>query len=276
MLPTFLVIGAMKAGTTSLHAYLRSHPDVFMSDEKELDFFVQDKNWERGIGWYEQQFAGSDRSAARGEASTNYTKHPFFGGVPERIHSIIPDVRLIYVVRHPIRRMVSEYWHHVAEYGERKPLAEALRTNPMLFALSDYAAQLERYEGLFPREQLFVVTSEALRDERIATLRSVFSFIGVDASWTPPNIDQLLHRSDAKAAPTVVGARLPRLRAWASSPAAPPTIRRVLRKLTQRFPSEGDATVPPDVEAELAARLRPGVRRLRAYLPDSFDGWGIG
>ena len=276
MLPTFLVIGAMKAGTTSLHAYLSSHPDVFMSEPKELDFFVEGRNWDRGLGWYEDRFAGAGAAAARGEASTNYTKDPFFGGVPERIHSVIPDVRLVYVVRHPIRRMVSEYWHHVAEYGERRPLGEALRTNPMLFALSDYAAQLDRYTGLFPPEHLLVITSEALYGARAETLRSIFSFLGIDDAWRPPNLDARLHRSEMKAAPTTIGARVPWLRERAASTATPAGLRRVLKKLTERFPSEADSAVPVEVEAELRQRFRVSVERLRAFLPPSFDGWGIG
>ena len=276
MLPTFLLIGAMKAGTTSLHAYLRSHPAVFMAEPKELDFFIEGRNWERGVGWYEDRFAAAGDATARGEASTNYSKHPFFDGVPERIHSVLPDVRLLYVVRHPIRRMVSEYWHHVAEYGERAPLGQALRTNTMLFALSDYATQIDRYLERFPRERLLVITSEGLHDRRAETLRSVFSFIGVDDSWTPPNLDALLHRSEQKAAPTAIGARLPWLRARVHDRSTPATLRRVIAMLTERYPSAADAAVPQEVEAELRERLRPSVERLRAYLPPDFDGWGIG
>lgn len=276
MLPTFLLIGAMKAGTTSLHAYLRSHPAIFMAEPKELDFFVAGKNWERGIGWYESRFAQADESNARGEASTNYTKHPFFSDVPGRIEQTIPDVRLLYVVRHPIRRMVSQYWHHVAEYGERRPIAESLLTNPMLFALSDYAMQIERYLEHFPRKQLLVITSEALRDRRAETLRSVFSFLGVDPEVEPANLSDELHRSDAKTAPTSLAYRFPVLQRLADNPSLPAVISRRLRRLTRRRASRETVAVPPSVEVELRARLRPSVQRLRAHMPADFDGWGIG
>ena len=212
MLPTFLVIGAMKAGTTSLYAYLGAHPDVFMADPKELDFFVEGKNWERGLEWYEERFAAAGGAAARGEASTNYTKHPFFPGVPERIRPVLPDARLVYVVRHPIRRMVSQYLHHVAEYGERSPAPEVLLTNPMIFACSDYAMQIERYLEHFPREQLLIVTSEDLHDRRAETLRRIYGFLGVDADRTPPNVGEKLHRTEEKAAPTALADRFPFLR----------------------------------------------------------------
>jgi sulfotransferase family protein len=276
MLPTFLVIGAMKAGTTSLHAYLRAHPDVFMAEPKELEFFVEGKNWERGVDWYQSCFASSGNATARGEASTTYTKHPFFPGVPERIKRVLPDVRLVYVVRHPIRRMVSQYLHHVAEYGERRPASEVLLTNPMLFALSDYATQIERYFESFPREQLLIVTSEELDDRRAATLRTIYGFIGVDDRWTPPNLGQRLHRSEDKPAPTILGDRIPALRRLAERTSMPPPIARGLRRLTTRHTAPESVVVSPEVESELRKRLRPSVERLRAYMPPGFDGWGIG
>src|SRR5205809_5721571 len=81
-LPTFLVIGAMKAGTDSLWHYLRAHPRVHMSETKELDFFVSELNWRRGLPWYRSRFSGASADAvAVGEASTSYSKHPVYAGV---------------------------------------------------------------------------------------------------------------------------------------------------------------------------------------------------
>ena len=104
-LPTFLVIGSMKCGTTSLHDYLARHPDVFMSAVKEVNFFVLERTWDKGIDWYRAQFYG--RYQVRGEASQNYTKrHEFEPGVAERIRSLLPNVKLIYIVRDPVARFV--------------------------------------------------------------------------------------------------------------------------------------------------------------------------
>ncbi|MGH2728637.1 MAG: sulfotransferase family protein [Actinomycetota bacterium] len=276
MLPTFLVIGAMKSGTTSLHAYLGAHPDVFMAEPKELDFFVEGKNLERGLDWYEERFGAAGDARARGEASTNYTKHPFFPDVPERIARVIPDVRLIYVVRHPIRRMVSQYLHHVAEYGERKPAAEALLSNPMIFALSDYATQIERYLDHFSREQILIVTSEDLYGRRAETMRTIYRFVGADDEKTPPTLDRELHRTRDKAAPTALAERMPFLARLAESPATPRSIARRLSRLTARRTAPESVPVPAEVERILRERLRPTVERLRAYMPPEFDGWGIG
>src|SRR3954463_6324498 len=85
MLPNFLIIGAMKGGTTSLYHYLRPHPEVFMPVTKELHFFVAEKNLLLGPGWYERRFRGAGDAIAVGEASTDYTKYPLYQGVPERI-----------------------------------------------------------------------------------------------------------------------------------------------------------------------------------------------
>src|SRR5215211_9390855 len=107
-LPNFLVIGAMKAGTTSLYHYLRHHPQVFMPEIKELNFFNPLRNWRRGVEWYEEQFEGiPDSVVAIGEASTSYTKFPWIREVPARITSVLGEIRLIYVVRDPIERMQS-------------------------------------------------------------------------------------------------------------------------------------------------------------------------
>ena len=87
-LPTFVVIGAMKAGTTTLHAWLAEHPDVCMSARKELDFFVEDGNWERGVGWYRLRFVSCAAEKARGESSPNYAKIHAAPGVPKRMYSV--------------------------------------------------------------------------------------------------------------------------------------------------------------------------------------------
>ena len=106
-LPTFLVIGAPKAGTTSLHDHLRGHPDVFMPTRKEPDFFFRDAAWREGIASYARLFRRAGSVTAVGETSTSYSRYPHVPDVPERIALVVPDARLIYLVRHPVERMVS-------------------------------------------------------------------------------------------------------------------------------------------------------------------------
>ncbi|MEM6898341.1 MAG: sulfotransferase domain-containing protein [Pseudomonadota bacterium] len=110
VLPTFIIIGAMKCGTTSLHSYLDRHPDTSMSDPKEVDFF-SGSNSDKSVEWYASLF--DPDKPVRGEASQDYSKghHPLYKGAPERMKALIPDVKLIYLVRDPIER----YFSHIGE-----------------------------------------------------------------------------------------------------------------------------------------------------------------
>jgi hypothetical protein len=128
-LPNFLVIEAMKAGTVSLHNYLAEHPDVFVGDGAtfgEPHFFVAEQNWPRGRGWYESLLDGADGTAAIGEGSPGSTWAHVYRGVPERIAQLIPQARLIYLVRDPVARMQSMYMHQVSAGRERRRVEAAL------------------------------------------------------------------------------------------------------------------------------------------------------
>jgi hypothetical protein len=274
MLPNFLVIGAMKAGTTSLHRYLREHPQVFMPEEKELDFFVPERNWGRGYSWYEAQFAGARGAVAVGEASPTYAMHPEFAGIPGRVAELLPDVRLIYVVRHPIERMRSHYLHEVEKGRERAPIGRALVTDSRYLDASRYAMQLDQYLAGFSTQRLLVITTEQLRDERAATVRRVLAFLGVDPQWSDSRLlDREFHRTSDKRVrrPLVAAAlRVPGTRALAGLAPRP------MRRLASRGIDAGRTTaIPEAVEARLRARLRDDVARLRVHVGERFDGWGI-
>ncbi len=187
MLPNLIVIGGQKCGTTSLHNYLSAHPQIEMSREKELDFFT---SWgqRRGLDWYEQHFTRP--APVRGESSPAYTAWPHILGVPEAIHETLDDVRLLYLVRDPLDRIVSEYLHAVGHGHERRELTRiaadpGFDESPYV-AKSRYAMQLSRYLELFDASQLLVLTQEALSRDRLGTLRTVFRFLGVDESFVSP------------------------------------------------------------------------------------------
>ena len=124
MLPNLVIIGGMKCGTTSLHYYLSQHPEIYMSRDKELDFFIEEKNWHKGIEWYESQF--NVQAKVIGETSPNYTCRHCFPGVPKRMNELLPDAKLIYLVRHPIKRIVAHYLHNYSEGLESRDLEETL------------------------------------------------------------------------------------------------------------------------------------------------------
>lgn len=275
MLPNFLVIGAVKAGTTSLYRYLSAHPQVFMSATKELNFFIQEENWNRGLAWYEKQFEGGEKTLALGEATPHYTMHPVYSGVPERIARHIPEARLIYVVRHPIDRMRSHYLQRVVNGHKEAPIEEALRDNPLFLCASRYATQIERYLEYFAREKLLVVTAEQLGAHREQTLRRIFAFLGVDPEWTAPIIQREFNRTANKQIRRAVFRRMANLPAYHRLAAlAPPGIRKLIRPLTSRR-VEDVAVISQSLERHLTEQLRDEVKRLYPYLDDSFDGWGL-
>jgi len=172
-----------------------------MSSPKELKFFVAERNWTKGLEWYESRFAQSGDAVAIGEASPIYSMAHAFAGVPERIASLIPDAKLIYVMRHPIERMKSHYLHRVAHGSERRPVERALRESTGYLNTSRYAYQLEQYLEWFPREQIMLIRSEELRDRRLHTLQRVFGFLNIDTGWVPLNLQSESHKTDEKHAP---------------------------------------------------------------------------
>lgn len=273
MLPNFIVIGAAKAGSTSLWQYLRGHPQIFMAEEKEPEFFIESGNWSRGRRWYESQFDRAGDAIAVGEASVRYTTHPFRPGAAERMASTIPDAKLIYLVGEPVARMVSQWKHNVEKFAEGNPLAVALH-EPRYLLPSSYAYQAERFLEHFPPERLLIVQSGRLRHDRGATLDRIFRFLGVAEGYRGPELDVEFNRTNGLVVPRPVVRRLGRLRgAGRVRSRVPETVARALRPLTH---IEAEATLLPcKLRAELRERLHDDVARLRTYAEPSFEGWGI-
>ena len=280
--PNFLVLGAMKSGTTSLYHYLRAHPEVFMPELKEVDFFTTELNWGKGWKWYARQFEDAPASArALGEASTSYTKHPRYADVAERIARYLPQARLIYVVRHPIDRMRSHYQHNLALGEERLPIDEALLSNPAYIDCSRYAMQLERYLEHFPREQILVFSSEALRHERVETMRKVLEFLGIDPKVDPSSLEEEFYKTEERASMPAPVAALRR----GLKKAFPQAVglwrgrfvpEAVKRRLGRKVGSEAVATttIGEAARTTLEQRLGEDVARL-VELEPSLDGWGL-
>lgn len=280
-LPNFLVIGAMKAGTTSLYHYLRDHPQVFMPETKELNFFNPRRNWRRGVPWYERQFGEATHDViAIGEASTSYTKFPWVEGVPDRIESVLQEVRFIYLVRDPIERMQSHYLHNVITGQERRPIEEAFQRNPLYLNVSRYGLQIEQYVPRFSRDRFMVLDSRDLRHDRVATLGRVFAFLGVDDAWISPEIErEYLRSTDRRRKPRIVRGlrRIPQLHTIGMF--IPGSIKSVKRKVVRQLPTDeldrSKARLSDDLRLQLRQALREDVERLRPFMRSGFDGWGI-
>jgi hypothetical protein len=275
-LPNLIVIGAKKSGTTSLYHYLASHPDISMSREKELDFFVAGRNWSRGLGWYRRHFNAD--TAVRGEASPYYTALPQHRGVPERMASVIPDARLVYLVRDPIERLLSHFHMAVATGRERRPLAAAIANllESSYVAQGRYWMQLDPYLRQFAPEQLLVVDQDELARDRGAALRRVFGFLGVNGEFVSHDFDEVHfpakeRRRRRPVAKAVLG--LDRAvgndRSYNARRRVPARIRAMLTVPLQ----------PPVLEPALRARLEqlyaPDVARLREHTGMRFASWSV-
>lgn len=183
-LPDFLIIGAAKAGTTALYTYLSRHPQIFGSRPKEPCFFDPDVNWHRGRGWYGNLFSRALEDQLCFEASTNYTRFPQVADVPKRIHELMPNVKLIYMMRHPVERAYSHYLHRFTK--EVRPwhpidvtFEDFVARDPMCLDSSDYAQQIEEYLKYFPREQLLLLRQEKLDRDPSSVLETVLRFLGL-------------------------------------------------------------------------------------------------
>ena len=186
-LPDFIVIGAAKAGTTSLCDDLSRHPGVFITKPKEPEFFCRDENYAKGIDWYTSLFDAAKPDQIAGEGSTMYANAPAFPGVPQRIKNATPDARLVYLVREPTARAHS-YWVQKLKNQQNfggdmdfpTDFATALRTKPEIVLGSDYRLQLELYLEHVPREQILVLLFEDYTNKRDTTLKTLGGFLGFD------------------------------------------------------------------------------------------------
>jgi len=183
--PNLFVIGAMKSGTTSLHEYLNTHPQIAMSEWKEPAFFVEELTLRRGEEWYLSLFENDEQYRYLGESSTHYTRLPVFQGVAERLYRFNPDARLIYIMRDPLERIVSHYWHNtqIRDFkrggGEPRSLSRAVKEDPQYLAFGDYATQLRPYIDLFGREALYVLTFEMLVQDPQRELNHIYEWLGL-------------------------------------------------------------------------------------------------
>jgi hypothetical protein len=279
MLPNLLIIGAQKCGTTSLHAYLDLHPDVHMAAGKELDFFIADRAWRNGPGWYAQHFR--DDAAVRGEASPNYTAWPVWDGVPERAASLVPGARLVYLVRDPIERIESHYLQRRLQDGQRGDIETVVGDvgDPcnLFVARSRYATQLERWLEHFPQEGVLVLSAEELRDDRRRAVQAVLAHVGLDDRIDPDALEAEHHRSGDKAELARGAARL---RASAVGRVVEVVPARVRAPVTQRLRAAlshpvGRQELPAGLRARLAELLAPEAERLRALTGRPFEGWSL-
>jgi hypothetical protein len=179
MLPNFVIVGAMRGGSSALARALSQHPDVFVAPGKEMHYF--NRHFQQGLGWYESRFAGGEAALARGDATPLYMYDQL---TRRRMTETLPSARFIAIIRDPVDRAYSHYWHNRRRERESRSFDEAVKGKPSeqildYMGLSRYATNLRDLETLAP-DRLLVLINEDLRHRRADTLERTWKFIGVD------------------------------------------------------------------------------------------------
>jgi hypothetical protein len=204
-LPDFIVIGAMKCATTTLHEQLARQPGIAMSRPKEPNFFSDDEVYALGLDWYASLFRESPEGGLLGESSTHYTKRPNHPWTVERMARALPDVKLVYLMRHPIDRLVSHYRHEWLDRRIVVTIDEAIDLHPELVDYGRYAMQLEPYLDAFGPDRVHPIFFERLVAEPQAELERLCEFLGSrgrphwDRAMKPKNTtDERMRRSELR------------------------------------------------------------------------------
>ena len=177
-LPDFMIIGAMKCATSTLHEQLAAQPGIIMSEPKEPYFFSDDPVYAKGMDWYTSLFSEAGPEALCGESTTHYTKLPTYPKTIERIQQHVPNAKFIYIMRHPIERLVSQYIHQWTEREITVPIDEAVDQHRELKAYSEYSYQLEAWFEAFGRNNILPLFFDRIRQHPQAELERVCQFIG--------------------------------------------------------------------------------------------------
>jgi len=177
-LPDFAIIGAMKCGTSTLHEQLALRSGFFMSRPKEPNFFSDDSEFARGVEWYAGLFAGASERQLCGESSTHYTKLPTHPHAAARMHTLLPKARLVYVMRDPVERVVSQYLHEWSTREVEGSLEEVVERHERFVAYSCYARQLAPYLERFGAGSILPVFFERLVAHPEEELARVCRFLG--------------------------------------------------------------------------------------------------
>lgn len=185
MKPNFLVIGAAKAGTTWLYSCLNAHPEIFLSEAKELHFFSYDRLYQKGFTWYQSHFQSVTNEKAVGEISPSYLP---FEAAAERIYAYNPDVRLIMILRNPIDRAYSHYCMAMRTGKVNKDIETGLSVESPYATWGLYHYQITRYTQLFPVNHIKVLLFDDIKRNPESLLKEVYSYLDVDTSFLPESV----------------------------------------------------------------------------------------
>ena len=267
-----IIIGAMKAGTTSLYNYLQTHPEICPAVIKEPEFFSENQHYHgiRKQGIRADQYAdlwAFDASVHKYalEASTGYTQFPKEPGVPKKIFDYGLRPKFIYLLRDPFDRVLSQ-----RNFLKNKPHFSAI-TEAEMISISNYFLQLEQYRRYFPAEDFLLLDFDTLKNDPLAVLRSVYGFLGLSEAHLPTDLD--VHN------PTRLESKFEkRLRASPLKTAfhrLPGPLKQFGKGLLEMLPSDRGSLGDPERQA-VYAQLEPDMARLHDVYGVDVRKWGFG
>jgi len=178
-MPDFIIVGAMKCATSTLHEQLARQRGIFMTSPKEPCFFSDDEVWQRGVEWYASLFNQARPDDLCGESSTHYTKLPTYPLTIERMKAHLPShIKFLYIMRHPIDRLISQHIHEWTQRVVSGPIDQAIDEFPELIDYSRYAMQLEPYFDAFGQASVLPMFFDRLSSHPQQELERVCQFIG--------------------------------------------------------------------------------------------------
>ncbi len=177
--PDFILIGAMKCATSTLHDQLAAHRSFYMSTPKEPNFFSNDEVYAKGIRWYQSLFADAKDDQILGESSTHYTMLPTYPGTIDRLKAFCPDLKCIYIMRHPVERLVSHYIHEWTQGVISCDIDRAIEEFPELFEYSRYSMQIMPYLQTYGPASVLPMFAERFRHNPQHELETIFKFLDV-------------------------------------------------------------------------------------------------
>ncbi|HET9645561.1 MAG TPA: sulfotransferase, partial [Burkholderiaceae bacterium] len=279
----------MKSGTTTLHELLARHPEIAMCEPKEPCHFISGdvlkthwpEMWAKGYWRSEEAYLALFRHKPHakwvGESSTDYTKRPLIDGVAQRIAAYSPAARIVYIMRDPVERTISHYWHMTELRGEKRAPLDAIRDEAHYTDVSDYAQQLAPYVEHFGRERIHVLTFESLKADPQAALAGVCRWLGVRDDFVPeePNAAHNVTPDVVRQKRVGMGI-LDRFRHSALWDAVGPCVPSALRKagvaMIERQVVRREMDMSPVIDW-LRPRQQPQVRALEAMMDRRFPEW---
>lgn len=251
-----------------------------MPSAKELHFFEAEENWNKGQAWYASHFKSvKNHHKIYGETTPAYSRFPVFKGVAQRIYDLIPNAKLIYLVRDPIERIIAHYQMEVAKQRETRTINEVLTDldDNSYIIPSCYALQLEQYLAYFPMEQILIVSQSALYNQRRSTLQKVFEFLGVNSSFYGWRYRRKINPATNNRYKTKAGMWLDQQALTQMLYKLPPKLSHMsLQALFYPFsrPVEKPSIDAP-LREKLSAYLKDDVNRFRQLTQEEFSDWSL-